>query len=219
MWCPSCIYFYDEVQHLNAAVPVPPGAEFLVEQAASTFAFTLEARRAVSLHYHVQNDPRRREGQAGRRPLAAVPGLTVVAVEPEPRYGRTCTPACQGPPRARRLGPDGPATTRARPSGRRRHVAAIYHGCQRLRLRLRGRRPRRLRALPLGVRPRLGIEFEDTYKKHRLWADPERILADVIRTLRAGQRAGPGRGSASWSSGPSALPVGALAAPNPAVGT
>jgi len=25
----------------------------------------------------------------------------------------------------------------------------------------------------------LGIEFEDTYKKYRLWKDPERVLAEM----------------------------------------
>src|SRR5713101_4443595 len=32
MWCPSCIYFYDEVQQLPMPVPFRQAAEFLVEQ-------------------------------------------------------------------------------------------------------------------------------------------------------------------------------------------
>ena len=32
MWCPSCIYFYDEVQHLTLPFPIRQAAEFLVEQ-------------------------------------------------------------------------------------------------------------------------------------------------------------------------------------------
>jgi hypothetical protein len=31
----------------------------------------------------------------------------------------------------------------------------------------------------------LGIEFEDKYKKYRLWQDPERVLADTTACQRA----------------------------------
>ncbi len=31
----------------------------------------------------------------------------------------------------------------------------------------------------------LGIEFEDTFKKYRLWADPERVLADMTPCQQA----------------------------------
>src|SRR5712691_2911170 len=68
MWCPSCIYFYDEVQQLPMPVPFRQAAEFLVEQ-LPRLTFTREVRRPVALHSHVQNDARRREGAAGRRLL------------------------------------------------------------------------------------------------------------------------------------------------------
>ena len=32
MWCPSCIYFYDEVQQPTLPFPFRQAAEFLVEQ-------------------------------------------------------------------------------------------------------------------------------------------------------------------------------------------
>jgi hypothetical protein len=31
----------------------------------------------------------------------------------------------------------------------------------------------------------LGIEFEDTFKKYRLWADPDRILEDMTACQQA----------------------------------
>ena len=31
----------------------------------------------------------------------------------------------------------------------------------------------------------LGIEFEDTYKKYRLWKDPERVLAEMTPCQQA----------------------------------
>src|SRR5437764_12435608 len=85
MLCPSCIYFYDEVQHLPMPVPFRQAAEFLVEQ-LGRLTFSREVRQRVALHSHVASEPRRREGAAGRRLLEAVPGLTFVPIEAEPRF-------------------------------------------------------------------------------------------------------------------------------------
>jgi len=71
MWCPSCIYFYDEVQQLALPFPFRQAAEFLVEYLPA-LRFTREVSQRVALHYHVQNDSRRREGAAGRTLLEAV---------------------------------------------------------------------------------------------------------------------------------------------------
>jgi Fe-S oxidoreductase len=94
MWCPSCIYFYDEVQQLTLPFPFRQAAEFLVEHLPA-LRFIREVRQRVALHYHVQNDSRRREGAAGRTLLEAVPGLTFVPIEPEARFGRICTAGVQ----------------------------------------------------------------------------------------------------------------------------
>jgi len=51
MWCPSCIYFYDEVQHLPMPVPFRQAAEFLVEQ-LPRLTFSHEVRQRVALHSH-----------------------------------------------------------------------------------------------------------------------------------------------------------------------
>jgi len=101
-----------------------------------------------------------------------VPGLRVVDVGSEPRLGRLCTADVQA-----QLGQDvwdaliRDEIARAHAGGAET-LATIYHGCQRLMWRLRGGRPDRDRALSLGVRARLGIEFEDRYKTFRLWQDP-----------------------------------------------
>ena len=62
----------------------------------------------------------------------------------------------------------------------------------------------------------LGIDFEDTYKKYRLWADPDRILADITPCQEAN---GVDPARARELVDRTFVPVGALAAPNPAVGT
>jgi hypothetical protein len=108
-----------------------------------------------------------------------VPGLRVVDFEPDPRYGRTCSPAIRAEV--------GLATwnqmvrddiDRARAAGAS-IMAGIYHGCHRLMCGFEVERPIVFEHYLSVFARGLDIEFEDTYKKHRLWADPERILADV----------------------------------------
>ena len=178
MWCPLCIWFYDEVLRAETPFPVRHATEFLVSRLPG-LRFTQPVDAAVALHHHVQSEARRREGAAARRLLEAVPGLRVVPLEPDPRLGRICAEFVQA-----ELGQAAwdamirDEIERARAAGAGT-LATIYHGCQRLLcgFEAEGR---------LGVEHylsvfarALGIEFEDTYKKYRLWADPERVLADA----------------------------------------
>jgi Fe-S oxidoreductase len=184
MWCPSCIYFYDEVQHLTLPFPFRQAAEFLVEH-LPRLTFTREVRQRVSLHYHVQNESRRREGAAGRRLLEAVPGLTFVPVEPEPRFGRICTAAVQ-----QQLGRQtwdglvGDEIARAHAGGADT-LATIYHGCQRLLCGFEARAPLAIEHYLSVFARGLGIEFEDTYKRWVLSGDPEAVLAEATPCMEA----------------------------------
>jgi Fe-S oxidoreductase len=131
MWCPSCIYFYDEVQQIRLPFRVRHAAEFLVDRLPE-LSFSREVPARVALHYHSQSPPRRREGLAGRRLLEAVPGLSFVAIEPDERFGRICTPAVQeqlGLATWNGLVRD--EIDRGRGAGADT-LATIYHGCQRL---------------------------------------------------------------------------------------
>ncbi len=184
MWCPSCIYFYDEVQQLKMPFPFRQTAEFLVEQLPK-LTFTREVRRGVALHYHVQNESRRREGAAGRRLLEAVPGLTFVPVEPEPRFGRLCTADVQ-----KQLGLEvwndltRDEIARAHAGGADT-LATIYHGCQRLLCGFEAQAPLAIEHYLSVFARGLGIEFEDTYKRWVLSGDPEAILADATPCMEA----------------------------------
>jgi hypothetical protein len=184
MWCPSCIYFYDEVQHLTLPFPFRQAAEFLVEQ-LPRLTFTRQVRQRVALHSHVQNEARRREGAAGRRLLAAVPGLTVVPVEPEPRFGRICTAAVQqqvGPEAWNGLVRDEIARAHA---GGADTLATIYHGCQRLLCGFEAQAPLAIEHYLSVFARGLGIEFEDTYKRWLLSGDPAAIMAEATPCMQA----------------------------------
>jgi len=184
MWCPSCIYFYDEVQRIEMPFRFRHAAEFLVERLPE-LTFSREVPAGVALHYHTQSEARRREGLAGRRLLEAVPGLRYVETEPTARFGRICTPAVQ-----EQVGLDvwnglvRDEIDRARAAGAGT-LATIYHGCQRLICGFEAERQIRIEHYLSVFARGLGIEFEDKYKKYRLWQDPDRILADMTPCARA----------------------------------
>lgn len=184
MWCPSCIYFYDEVRQARLPFPVRHATEFLVSRLPE-LRFTREVNARVALHYHAQGEARRREGRAGRQLLEAVPGLSYVEVEPEARFGRICTQAVQA-----ELGLEAwtglvrDEIDRAR-AGKAAILATIYHGCQRLLCGFEAERPIAIEHYLSVFARGLGIEFEDTFKKFRLWQDPERILAETAACQKA----------------------------------
>ncbi len=177
MWCPSCSYYYDEVRQFDWPFPVRHTTEFLVSRLPD-LTFTMRVEAAVALHAHSLGEARQREGEAARTLLRAVPGVRYVALEPNPRFGRSCTPAVQ-----QQLGVEGwnaavrGEIARARAGGATT-LATIYHGCQRQMCGFEG--PGMLIEHYLSVFARaLGIEFEDKFKKYRHWADPGRVLADM----------------------------------------
>jgi Fe-S oxidoreductase len=177
MWCPSCIYFYDEVKQRKLPFPTRHAAEFLADKLPQ-MTFTREVKARVALHRHVQNEARRREGLAGRKLLEAVPGLTVVDIEPIPSFGRLCTADVQaelGLDRWNALALD--EMDRALAGGADT-LATIYHGCQRLLCHFERERPIAIEHYLSVFARGLGIEFEDRYKTYRLWEDPERVLAE-----------------------------------------
>ena len=76
---------------------------------------------------------------------------------------------------------------RDRPGARggRDTLATIYHGCQRLICAFETERPIAIEHYLSVFARGLGIEFEDTFKKYRLWQDPERILAETTPCQQA----------------------------------
>ncbi|MBI1736481.1 MAG: (Fe-S)-binding protein [Candidatus Rokubacteria bacterium] len=184
MWCPSCIYFYDEV--LGAKLPFPTRfpAEFLLER-LPRFTFTHRVDARVAMHDHHVHPVRRREGQAGRKLLEAVPGISLVDFESDPRWGRSCTPAL-----VQQLGEEAWTAMavadidRALAAGAT-HLAGIYHGCHRMNCGFEAARPVTIEHYLTLFGRGLGIEVEDTYKKYRLMGDPERVLEEMTPCMAA----------------------------------
>jgi Fe-S oxidoreductase len=185
MWCPSCIHFYDEVLHADLPFPTRHASEFLLERLGA-LTFTQRVDAAVAMHDHHSHPVRRREGQAGRRLLASVPGLRVVEFEADARFGRTCAPAV-----VQQLGETvwmdmaRADIDRALAAGAT-HLAGIYHGCHRMMCGFEAERPITVEHYLTLLGRGLGIEVEDTYKKYRLMGDPERVLEEMTPCMTAG---------------------------------
>jgi Fe-S oxidoreductase len=178
MWCPSCIHFYDDVLAQRLPFRVRHTTEFLVDQ-LPRLAFTHRVDARVALHRHTVGEARVREGAACRRLLEAVPGVAWVDLEPTAELGRSCAPNVQealGAERWNALVRD--ELARAAAAGATT-LATIYHGCQRMTCHFEEGQPLAIEHYLSVFARGLGIEFEDIYKKYRLWRDPARVLADM----------------------------------------
>jgi hypothetical protein len=184
MWCSSCIYFYDEIRQAKLPFKVSHAAEFLASKLPE-IPLTQRVDSTVALHYHNVSEPHRREGKSGRQLLEAVPGLRYVEVEPNAHFGQSCTPAIQ-----KQLGLDVwnamglDEIDRVRAAGAET-LATTYHGCLRYMCVFEVERPITVEHYLTVFGRGLGIEFEDRFKKFRLWQDPERVLAEITPCQRA----------------------------------
>ena len=184
MWCPSCIYFYDDVLHAAAPFRVRHTTEFLLDRLRD-FTFTASVDATVAVHAHSVGEARQREARACRALLAGVPGVRVVELEREPRFGRSCAPAI--PVALGQAVWDGlvrDEIERARAAGADT-LACIYHGCQRMICGFESEGSLTIEHYLSVFARALGIEFEDQFKKYRLWGDPERVLEDATPCMQA----------------------------------
>jgi Fe-S oxidoreductase len=184
MWCPSCIYFYDEVMHADVPYRVRHTTEFLLAQ-VSRMQFTARVERTVAVHAHGVGEARQREARACRELLASAPGVRVVPLEPDPRFGRSCAPAIPlelGQAVWDSLVRD--EIERARAAGADT-LAGIYHGCQRMICGFEAEGRITIEHYLSVFARALGIDFEDQFKKYQLWGDPERVLEDMAPCQQA----------------------------------
>ena len=184
MWCPSCIHFYDDILAMPLPFRVRHPSQFLVDQ-LPRLTFTARVDAAVALHAHVVGGARRREGAAARALLEAVPGLRIVDLDADARFDYTCAPFVP-----QQIGLDRwNALVRGMLAQAHAHsadtLATMYHGCQRMMCAFEAEQPVRIEHYLSVLGRALGIEFEDTFKKYRLWQDPERVLADATPCMEA----------------------------------
>ncbi|MCI0830975.1 MAG: (Fe-S)-binding protein, partial [Chloroflexi bacterium] len=93
MWCPSCIYFYDDIMGMREkSFDFNHVAEYLVEN-IDKLDFKPQPETTVALHYHTGRPQSDAEAQSAQFLLSKLPGVTPIDVGTDVRFGRHCTPA------------------------------------------------------------------------------------------------------------------------------
>lgn len=183
MWCPSCIYFYDDIVQADVPYTVQHVSQYLLEH-LDAFTFTQPVPQRVALHYHQDAEQRRRERDAIRGLLRAVPGLELLDPGCEDGWGRSCSwpkePVAQAAWRERaerqfRAALDLGVDT----------LAPAYHGCHRLLCGYEADYPIKVEHYLTLFARGLGIEYEDQYKRYLKLGDTDAILADVAPCMQA----------------------------------
>ena len=130
MWCPSCIFFYDDIMDMREDFSFQHVTEYLVQN-LDKLDFQPQPETTVSLHYHAGRPQSDAEAQSALTLLRALPGVNVVDIGGDERFGRHCTPAVR-----QSMGPEawdemsGQWVQKAIDAGSGTY-ATLYHGCQR----------------------------------------------------------------------------------------
>ncbi len=178
MWCPSCIFFYDDIMDMREEFSFQHVTEYLVQN-LHKLDFQPQQETTVALHYHTGRPQSDAEAQSALTLLGRLPGVTLRDIGADPRFGRHCTPAVR-----QQMGPEawdamsGQWAQRAVDAGADTY-ATLYHGCQRHMCALESDYPVRVEHYLTLVGRALGIEHEDQYKKHTLLGDPGAVLAET----------------------------------------
>ena len=184
MWCPSCIYYYDEIFQVPASFETLHVTEFLADR-LDEFNFIQPAQGSVSLHYHSDRPRRLQEARAAERLLSAVPGLTYVEIETDIRLGTSCSEASQKSTGIETWQQIIEQQIRQAQDAGAETLATLYHGCQRIICTYEERSPLTIEHYLSVFARALGIEHEDTYKKYKAWHNPELVLAEMAPCMVA----------------------------------
>ena len=178
MWCPSCVFFYDEIMDMKNTFPFQHVTEFLVENLAKLDLKPQEPKK-VALHYHTGVEQTNEEARCAQKLLAALPGISVVDIGADPRLGGRCVPAVRqelGIEKWNGIVEDFIQQSVDAGAGT---FATIYHGCQREMCRYEADYPLKVEHFLTVVGRALGIEYEDQDKKHMLSGDANLIMEEV----------------------------------------
>ena len=179
MWCPSCIYFYDDIMDMREkSFDFNHVTEFLVAN-LDKLDLQPQPETTVALHYHTGRPQSDAEAQSAMTLLSKLPGVTVVDIGTDARFGRHCTPAVR-----ERMGTDEWETMTTgfveQAIGQGADTfTTLYHGCQRHMCRYEAGYPVKVEHYLTVVGRALGIEHEDRHKKHVLSGDVDAIMEET----------------------------------------
>ena len=178
MWCPSCIFFYDEIMGMQERFSFQHVTQYLLQHLDKLDFQPVESQR-ISLHYHTGRPQSDAEAESAMDLLSRVPGLDLVDLGTDARFGRHCTGQVR-----EKVGPevwDGIVA-----DSFRRSVEAgidtyttLYHGCHRALCRYEKDYPVKVEHYLSILGRSLGIEHEDLYKKYLMMGNEEAIMEET----------------------------------------
>jgi Fe-S oxidoreductase len=184
-WCPSCTFYLDKVipTRLPDSAPLQHFSEFVVER-LDRLRFVQPVRRRVALHAHTGTAQQDQDGRMVEQVLRAIPGLEVVELPALEELGRHCAPSVivdLTQPRWLALVRDVLAEAATEQVDT---VATVYHSCQREICQEEGSQPFTIENWVTLLVQALGLpEHEDRFKRHKLLADKDQILAELAPRL------------------------------------
>ena len=178
MWCPSCIFFYDEIMDMGKSFSFEHVTQFLVENLHKLDLKPQPATK-VALHYHTGGDQTDEEARCASQLLSALPGVSLVDIGTDIRWGRRCTPATVEALGAEEWDRLAAHSVRQAADAEADVYATIYHGCQRSLCGYEKDAPLKVEHYLSVFGRALGIEHEDQYKKYLLSGNTAAIMEEV----------------------------------------
>ncbi|HUN45093.1 MAG TPA: heterodisulfide reductase-related iron-sulfur binding cluster [Stellaceae bacterium] len=186
MWCPSCHSHYDEVVTQEQAVAFPyEHVTAFIARHLDRVKFVRPVEKRVALHYHTGFAQSDTDWRHTRTILQAIPGLELVEVENPATLGRHCAPKWIG-----RIGRPQWEREIAGILGRAAEarvdvLATLYHSCHREICHQEAAHPLAIVNYISLLGEAMGIEHPDVYKRWKLMADPDAILAEARPFIEA----------------------------------
>jgi Fe-S oxidoreductase len=189
VYCPSCHFRMDEAVPRYPTLDVPHlhVTEFLADR-LSELKFVNRIEKRVGLHAHHHAGQQRRDAEATRKLLSAVPGLEVVDFHGDAEWGRHCSPSqleAMGPGRFDELAHE--LAGEARRQGLDA-IATVYHSCYREWCGKQAELGMEIVNYVTLLCEGLGLRrYEETYKALKLAQEPEqafRTMQPVARRRR-----------------------------------
>ena len=184
MWCPSRIFFYDDIMEMRESFTFQHFSEFLVEN-LDKLKFQQEVPSKVGLHYHEGHPQTDAETRSGFKLLSAVPGVDLVDLGAVPKLARQCTVKGRELLGEQEWNEVISHSFQKAVEAEVDTYAPLYHGCHRFLCGYEQEYPLKVEHYLTLVGRALGIEHEDLYKKHLLMGDTEAILEETSPCARA----------------------------------
>ena len=186
MWCPSCNDHYEDV------ITEEQGVEFSYEPVTAFIArhidrvpFVRAVNKRVAVHYHGGSPRSLEDWQSVRTILRAIPGLELLELRDQAAPGRHCTTNW-----IRQIGRAHWETMMAgvlegTRESRAGVLAMVHPSCHREICGQEANYPFAIVHYISLLGEALGIEYPDTFKHHRIQADPAATFRDVALHVEA----------------------------------